>query len=40
LIAEPVTPRWKLWKPKEERLPQAWDPSEIKVTLNRSIKRN
>lgn len=40
LIAEPVTPRWKLWKPKGERLPQTWDPSEIKVALNRNIKRN
>ncbi len=39
LVAEPVTSRWKLWRPNEERLPQTWDPDEIKVELNRNIQR-
>jgi hypothetical protein len=36
MIAEPVTPQWKLWRPKHERRPWSRDDdmSDVKVRLN------
>jgi hypothetical protein len=37
-VAEPVTARWKLWRPREERKATVWDPGEVNVTINSHIK--
>jgi hypothetical protein len=36
MLAEPVTPKWKVWRPKHEREPWSSDPdmSQVKVRLN------